>query len=79
MQDSNGFTYGMHIMDFEYEYCDLELRRQILRCLDHNPEQRPKMGWFEGVFMFNAGRPDLMQAESDEQLRAHMNTIYGDP
>lgn len=79
MQDSDGFTYGIHVMATEYNYCDLELRRQILRCLDHDATQRPKMGWMESVFLFNVGRPDLVQAESDEQLRAHINEVYGDP
>lgn len=75
----SGFTYGMHVMTKDCDYCDEELKRQILRCLDHDPTKRPKMGWFEAVCTFNVVRPDLVQAESDEQLKAHMNSIYGDP
>lgn len=79
VEDGHGHTYGMHIMAADFTYCDLELRRQILRCLDHDPTQRPKLGWFEAVFMYNVERPDLLEAESDEQLRAHMCDVYGQP
>ncbi|KAJ4403108.1 hypothetical protein N0V82_010703 [Gnomoniopsis sp. IMI 355080] len=75
----NGHTYGMHIMAEEFDDYDFELRLQILRCLDHVATNRPKMGWFEAVLAFNVGRPDLVEAESDEQLRAHMNNVYGQP
>lgn len=78
-EDSHGFTYGMHVMAEDFTWCDVELRRQILRCLDHDPTKRPRLIWLEAVFLHNVRRPDLVQVESDEQLRAHMNDIYGGP
>lgn len=79
VEDGRGYTYGMHVMAMDFEGCDVELRRQILRCLDHDPTRRPSLVWFEAVFMYNVRRPDLVERESDEQLRAHMNDIYGAP
>lgn len=63
----------------DFVWCDVELRRQILRCLDHDPTNRPTLVWFEAVLLHNVRRPDLVAAESDAQLRAHMNDIYGEP
>lgn len=75
-----GWTYGMHMMDdARYGECDFELRVQIMRCLDHNPIQRPTAEWFERVVAYNVTRDDLLHAESDEQLREAVSRIFRAP
>ncbi|CAN8105498.1 unnamed protein product [Discula destructiva] len=74
-----GFTYGANIMGAEFDGYDYQLRLQILRCLDHEPDKRPTMGWLETVLSMNLVRLDLLRGESDEELKAQMNRIFGDP
>lgn len=74
-----GWTYGLHLMDGQYDEYDLELRMQIMRCLDHSPLERPTAEWLERVIEYNVTRDDLLMAESDAQLRGAVEKIFRAP
>lgn len=62
-----------------YEDCDPALRMYIARCLDLDPQGRPKIAWMEKAISTNLARADLRAAESDEQLRAAARRIFREP
>lgn len=79
VKDQNGHSYGLHVLGREFDSVDSELRYYIVRCLDHQPSKRPSMGWMEAVLMEATVRPSLLMAEPDDQLRAQMDFIFGNP
>lgn len=74
-----GHSYGLHLFHEEYDHIDGALRALVNRLLDHNPTQRPKMGYLEQYIACNLAREDLGAAEPDGELMANARRIFGDP
>lgn len=75
----NGWTYGMDLMNPIFGKYDHELRLQIMRCLDHEPSKRPDIRWLERVIEARVRSRDLVDAESDEQLKDAVAEIFRSP
>lgn len=74
-----GFTYGAQLMEDEYGEYDTSLRSLLMRLLDHNPTQRPKLLWLERTLLVHARREVLSTNEPDEEFRKAMHRLFGEP
>ncbi|ROV86701.1 hypothetical protein VMCG_10932 [Cytospora schulzeri] len=75
----DGHSYGALLESEGFDAADSRLRRLVVRCMDHNPWNRPRMGFLEEVFDVNVGRMDLRGMESDEELMMNARRIFGEP
>lgn len=76
---SFGYSYGVLLFSDGFSGVDRELRNLIVRCLDHNPWERPGMRYLEWFIADNVGRADLRAVESDEELLRNARRIFGGP
>lgn len=72
-----GWTYGWLMRDPGFGHVDPAMRNLIMRCLDHSSVDRPRLAWMGVVIDQNLRRPDLVAVESDEQVRAEAERIFG--
>lgn len=75
-----GFTYGGQLMEEEFDaHYDASLRSLLMRLLDHNPTQRPKLAWLERTLEENARREGLLTREPDVDFRKVVQRLFGEP
>lgn len=71
---SRVITYGSHLLDKEWDHVDPELRRVVVRCLCHDPAQRPGLAELlqtaEGKCQKAPG-----PGEDDDSIRKWMDDI----
>ncbi|KAI0594222.1 kinase-like domain-containing protein [Biscogniauxia sp. FL1348] len=70
--DATLWTYGDMLLDEAYNYVDRDLINILVRCLAHNPRQRP--GLDELLDVAQRGRQKMFPGEADEAIRHYFTT-----
>ncbi|KAI1496454.1 kinase-like domain-containing protein [Biscogniauxia marginata] len=59
-------SYGTLLLDHEWDHVDLELRAIVIRCLAHNPGNRPRLNELRNVAV--AGQRRFFEKETDNAI-----------